>query len=81
LQVHSINNADESRRTDSWKQLTVQTRTLKRKPPMGIFIRNNLPNNLDPEEKAQGWRCCGTARPPGLARRGCRRRFPPRAGR
>jgi hypothetical protein len=25
-------------------------------PPMGIFIRNNLPNNLDAEEKAQGWR-------------------------
>ena len=23
---------------------------------MGIFIRNNLPNNLDAEEKAQGWR-------------------------
>ena len=25
-------------------------------PPMGILIRNNLPNNLDAEEKAQGWR-------------------------
>jgi hypothetical protein len=23
---------------------------------MGIFIRNNLPNNLHPDEKAQGWR-------------------------
>ena len=23
---------------------------------MGIFIRNNLPNNLDPQEKTQGWR-------------------------
>ena len=23
---------------------------------MGILIRNNLPNNLDREEKAQGWR-------------------------
>ena len=25
-------------------------------PTMGILIRNNLPNNLDAEEKAQGWR-------------------------
>ena len=23
---------------------------------MGIFVRNNLSNNLDPDEKAQGWR-------------------------
>jgi hypothetical protein len=56
LQVHSINNADEIGRTVSWRNLTVQTHALKRNPPMGIFIRNNLPNNLDPEEKAQGWR-------------------------
>jgi hypothetical protein len=56
LQVHSISNADEAGRTTSWKNLIVQTKNLKRKPPMGILIRNNLPNNLDPEEKAQGWR-------------------------
>ena len=56
LQVHSISNAEEAGRTTSWKNLIVQTKNLKRKPPMGILIRNNLPNNLDPEEKAQGWR-------------------------
>jgi hypothetical protein len=56
LQVHSINNAEEAGRTVSWRNLTVQTRNLKPRPPMGIFIRNNIPNNLDPEEKAQGWR-------------------------
>jgi hypothetical protein len=56
LQVHSINNADEAGRTIAWKDLQVQTKNLRPRPPMGIFIRNNLPNNLDPEEKAQGWR-------------------------
>jgi hypothetical protein len=56
LQVHSINNADESGRTTSWKNLVIQTEKLKPLPKMGIFIRNNLPNNLHAEEKAQGWR-------------------------
>jgi hypothetical protein len=56
LQVHSISTAEEAGRTTSWKNLIVQTKNLKRKAPMGILIRNNLPNNLDPEEKAQGWR-------------------------
>ena len=56
LQVHSVNTAEEAGRTTSWKNLTVQTKNLKASPPMGIFIRNNLPNNLDADEKAQGWR-------------------------
>jgi hypothetical protein len=56
LQVHSISAADEAGRTTTWKNLVVRTKNLKRAPPMGILIRNNLPNNLDPEEKAQGWR-------------------------
>jgi hypothetical protein len=56
LQVHSINNPDEAGRTVSWRKLAVQTRNLKPKPPMGIFIRNNIPNDLHADEKAQGWR-------------------------
>jgi hypothetical protein len=56
LQVHSVNTPEEAGRTTTWKNLEVQTKSLKRRPPMGIFIRNNIPNNLDPEEKAQGWR-------------------------
>ena len=56
LQVHSINNPEDAGRTTSWKNLRVQTKNLKRNPAMGILIRNNLPNNLDAEEKAQGWR-------------------------
>jgi hypothetical protein len=55
LQVHSINNADEAGRTTSWKRIVVDTQPRAR-PPMGIFIRNNLPNNLHAEEEAQGWR-------------------------
>ena len=56
LQVHSVNTPEEAGRTTTWKNLRVATKNLERKPPMGIFIRNLLPNNLDPEEKAQGWR-------------------------
>jgi hypothetical protein len=56
LQVHSIEKPEDAGRTTTWKNLDIQTRNLKRLPPMGILIRNNLPNNLDPEEKAQGWR-------------------------
>jgi hypothetical protein len=56
LQVHSISSAEEAGRTTTWKNLVVKTRDLKRAPAMGILIRNNLPNNLDAEEKAQGWR-------------------------
>jgi len=56
LQVHSIEKPEDAGRTTSWKNLYIQTGNLKRMPPMGVMIRNNLPNNLDPEERAQGWR-------------------------
>ena len=56
LQVHSINSPEEAGRTVSWRNLTVETGKLKPKPGMGIFIRNNLPNDLHADEKAQGWR-------------------------
>ncbi len=56
LQVHSIDKPEDAGRTTSWKNIVVRTRDLKPAPPMGIFIRNNLPNNLDADEKAQGWR-------------------------
>jgi 3-keto-disaccharide hydrolase len=56
LQVHSINSADEAGRTTTWKNLYVQTRNLKPLPKMNILIRNNIANNLDADEKAQGWR-------------------------
>jgi hypothetical protein len=56
LQIHSIDKPEDAGRTTSWKNLRVETKNLKRRPPMGILIRNNLANNLDAEEKAQGWR-------------------------
>ncbi len=56
LQVHSINSPDEAGRTTSWKNLVVHTENLQPRPRMGILIRNNIPNNLDPDEQAQGWR-------------------------
>ena len=56
LQVHSIEKPEDAGRTTTWKNLNIQTGNLKRLPPMGILIHNNLPNNLDAEEKSQGWR-------------------------
>ncbi len=56
LQVHSIERPEDAGRTTTWKNVVIQTNHLKPMPPMGILIRNNLPNNLDAEEKAQGWR-------------------------
>jgi hypothetical protein len=56
LQVHSISKDEEAGRTVSWRNLKAQTKGLKPRPPMGIFIRNNLPNDLHADEKAQGWR-------------------------
>ena len=56
LQVHSINKPEDAGRTVSWRNIKIKTRNLKPKPPMGIFIRNNLPNHLHPDEQAQGWR-------------------------
>jgi hypothetical protein len=56
LQVHSISGADEAGRSVSWRDLKLQTRNLKPRPGMGIFIRNHLPNDLHDDEKAQGWR-------------------------
>jgi hypothetical protein len=56
LQIHSIGKPEEAGRTTSWKNLSLQTKELKPAPPMGIFIRNLLPNNLDSQEAAQGWR-------------------------
>jgi hypothetical protein len=56
LQVHSIEKPEDAGRTTTWKNINIQTGNLRRMPPMGVLIRNNLPNNLDPEEQAQGWR-------------------------
>jgi len=56
LQVHSIDKPEDAGRTTSWKNIVLRTGKLEPSPDMGIFIRNNLPNNLDAGEKAQGWR-------------------------
>lgn len=56
LQVHSVGSAEEAGRTTSWKNLRLQTQALKPAPPMHIFIRNLIPNDLDAAEEAQGWR-------------------------
>lgn len=56
LQVHAVGTAAEAGRTTSWKNIHLETANLRPAPPMNIFVRNLIPNDLDAAEKAQGWR-------------------------
>ena len=56
LQVHGIEKPEDAGRTTKFRNLRVRTQKLEPAPPMGIFIRNTLANDLDPDEARQGWR-------------------------
>ncbi len=58
LQVHSI-SADSGLEGGKvkWRKLRIQTEDLEPSPPTpDVFVRNLLPNQLEPEESARGWR-------------------------
>jgi hypothetical protein len=82
LQVHAIGDkAEEAGRRILFRNLRIQTADLHAAPPDDMFIRDTVPNGLAEAERAQGWRCCGTAarRRAGAARTG--RPSPTAAGR
>ena len=57
LQVHSIGkNTEEAGRQIRWKNIRVQTEDLKQSPWTDIPVVNLIPNNLSPQERAQGWK-------------------------
>lgn len=58
LQVHMIekNKPEEQGRRTMWRNLRVLEQNLKPAPADPIFIRNAIPNDLDPAEAAQGWK-------------------------
>lgn len=57
LQVHSIGkNTEEAGRQIRWKNIRIQTENLKQSPWTNIPVVNLVPNNLSPQERAQGWK-------------------------
>ncbi len=57
FQVHSIGK-DESRAGEQikWKNIRIKTSGLVQSPWTSIEVVNLIPNNLSPQERAQGWR-------------------------
>lgn len=55
LQVHSIGKEEESGREIRWRNIHIQTENLVPSPWTSIPVVNLIPNNLSPQERAQGW--------------------------
>jgi len=55
LQVHSIKDGTEAGRQIRWKNIRILTENLKQSPWTDIPVVNLIPNNLSPQERAQGW--------------------------
>ncbi len=56
FQVHSIGKKSEPGKQIKWKNIRIKTENLVRSPWEDIHVVNNIPNNLSPQERAQGWR-------------------------
>ncbi len=56
LQVHGIRDASDAGHQIRWKNIRVQTENLKQSPWTDIPVVNLIPNNLSPQERAQGWK-------------------------
>jgi len=54
LQVHSIGKEEEAGKTIRWRNIRIQTESLKPSPPDDIFVVNLLPNQLSEQEKKNG---------------------------
>lgn len=77
LQVHSIYGPMTEGMEVRWRNIRIQTKSLKPSPPDQVAVVNLLPNNLSEQEKAQGfkllfngkdltgWRAVHSAEPPG----------------
>ena len=57
LQVHSIgSNSEQAGRQIKWRNIRIQTENLRQSPWTDIPVVNLIPNNLSPQERAQGWK-------------------------
>ena len=55
LQVHSIGKNDQPGKQIRWRNIRIQTENLKPSKNDGIFVVNLVPNDLSPQEKAEGY--------------------------
>lgn len=56
LQVHSIGRRAAENLRIHWRNLRIRTDVTEPTPPEGFFVRNMIPNQLDPAEEDLGWR-------------------------
>lgn len=55
LQVHAIGKDDTPGKQIRWRNIRIQTENLKPSKQDDIFVVNLIPNNLSPQEKAEGY--------------------------
>lgn len=55
LQVHAIGKNDKAGAQIRWRNIRIQTSDLKPSPTDTIFVANTVPNDLSPQEKAEGY--------------------------
>lgn len=55
LQVHAIGKDDAAGKQIRWRNIRIQTANLKPSKQDDIFVVNLIPNNLSPQEKAEGY--------------------------
>ncbi|HKJ42659.1 MAG TPA: DUF1080 domain-containing protein, partial [Sunxiuqinia sp.] len=55
LQVHAVNDPSHVGKQIRWKNIRIQTEDLVQSPWTMVPVVNLIPNQLSPEERAQGW--------------------------
>ncbi len=55
LQVHALRGDEQPGEQVKWKNIRIQTQHLHPSPLDHIFVVNTVPNNLSPQEKANGY--------------------------
>ena len=56
LQVHAIPASETPGRQVKWRNIRIQTQNLKASPLDNIYVVNNVPNTISPQEKKLGYR-------------------------
>jgi hypothetical protein len=57
LQVHAINKAELEGKKIFWRNIRIKTGKLTPTPfAKGVYVANNIPNNLSAYEKSDGWK-------------------------
>ncbi|MFD2069161.1 DUF1080 domain-containing protein [Pontibacter silvestris] len=57
LQVHAVSNQEQAGKKVYFKNIRIKTSDLKPTPfPAGVYVVNNLPNNLTAYEAQDGWK-------------------------